>query len=286
VVGSGRESVADAATCTPACFELLCRVGATRNSTGVIHTIGPHESGDFVARAAAPLGGRGSPHRANPTRQGDVMPLKSHSRWFGTLAVTTPVVATGQRIGVMGGSFNPPHVGHAMVAATALKRLQLDQLWWVVTPGNPLKSHNGLAPLADRMAACRALAASPRMHVTAFEAALATPYTAATLAYLQHRYPSATFIWVMGADNLATFHRWQQWRDIAGGLSIAVVDRPGWRLKALASPAAHALTRSRVPEARAAMLGRTGQPARWTLLSARLSHASSTALRRKGVRSS
>ena len=142
-----------------------------------------------------------------------------------------------------------------MVAMTALKRLGLVQLWWVVTPGNPLKANSGLAPLADRMAACEALATDPHMHVTAFEAQLKTRFTAATLDFLRQRYPSVIFIWVMGADNLASFHRWQNWRDIARTMPIAVVDRPGWRLKALASPAALSLAHTRLPESDARTLG-------------------------------
>ncbi len=207
------------------------------------------------------------------------MSLKSSPRPFGAIHVRTPHVHAGMRVGVMGGSFNPPHEGHAMVAATALKRLQLDQLWWLVTPGNPLKANSDLPKLADRMAACQALARNPRMRVTAFERELRTPYTAATLAFLKQRYPKVTFIWVMGADNLATFHRWQRWRQIAREMSIAVVDRPGWRLRALSSPAALALQRLRVPEARARQLAQSGRY-RWTFLSARLSPASSTQLRR------
>ena len=206
------------------------------------------------------------------------MPRTSAPVRFGSIRVKTPLVTVGQRVGIMGGSFNPAHEGHAMVAATALKRLQLDQLWWLVTPGNPLKSNSNLAPLADRMAACRDLARHPRMHVTAFEVQLKTPYTAATLGFLRQRYPSVTFIWIMGADNLATFHRWQHWREIADEMPIAVVDRPGWRLKALSSPAVRALPRTRIPEANAARLGHSARP-RWTLLSTRLSNASSTQLR-------
>ena len=213
------------------------------------------------------------------------MPRTSRSIEFGSIGVRTPLVLPGQRVGVMGGSFNPPHEGHAIVAQTALKRLGLDQLWWVVTPGNPLKSLGGLAPLADRVAACRALARSPRMHVSTFEAELGTPYTAATLEFLKRRYPTVTFIWVMGADNLASFHRWQDWRGIARQLPIAVVDRPGWRFKALASPAAIALTRCRWPEAAASRLGRAGIPPRWTLLSTRLCDVSSTRLRHQAGKS-
>lgn len=207
------------------------------------------------------------------------MPRTSRSIHFGSIGVRTPLVLPGQRVGVMGGSFNPPHEGHAMVAQTAMKRLGLDQLWWVVTPGNPLKSFGGLAPLSERVAACQNLARHPGMSVTTFEAELGTPYTAATLAFLKSRYPSATFIWVMGADNLASFHRWQDWRAIAKTLPVAVIDRPGWRLKALASPAAHALARCRRPEAVASRLGRKGARTGWTLLSTRLCDASSTRLR-------
>jgi nicotinate-nucleotide adenylyltransferase len=206
------------------------------------------------------------------------MPRQSAPVRFGSLRVKTPLVAPGLRIGVMGGSFNPPHEGHAIVAITAMKRLRLDQVWWLVTPGNPLKTNSSLAPLDARMAACRALAKGPRMRVTAFEAQLQTPYTAATLDFLQLRYPTVTFVWIMGADNLAGFHRWQHWRDIARHMAIAVVDRPGWRMAALSSKAAQSLAKRRLPEAGAATMA-ARRKIRWTLLSTRLSHASSTHLR-------
>lgn len=194
--------------------------------------------------------------------------------------VRTPLVLPGQRVGVMGGSFNPPHAGHLVVAASALKRLGLDQLWWVVTPGNPLKSHGGLPPLEQRLELCRRIARHPRMRVTGFEAALGTAYTADTLAFLVARYPGVRWIWVMGADNLASFHRWQHWRRIASLLPLAVVDRPGFRLKAVASKAARTFGRGRLDEARAGGLWRRRPPG-WTLLSTRLSMASSTELRSK-----
>jgi nicotinate-nucleotide adenylyltransferase len=184
----------------------------------------------------------------------------------------------GQRVGVMGGTFNPPHDGHRIVAETAIKRLALDQLWWVATPGNPLKDHGELAPLDERLPLLRQLARGPRMKVTGFERDLGTPYTAATLAFLTRRYPGVSFVWVMGADNLAGFHRWQHWREIAATLPIAVVDRPGWRLKALASPAAAALASDRLPERDAATLFRRTPPA-WVFLTSRLSPLSSTGLR-------
>ena len=189
---------------------------------------------------------------------------------FTELRAQMPLAFAGQRIGLMGGTYNPPHAGHAVCAVTALRRLQLDQLWWMVTPGNPLKDRDGLPPLADRMAASRRLATDPRIKVTGFEAALGTPYTYETLRYVTRRFPGVHFVWVMGADNLAGFDRWQRWRDIARLVPMAVVDRPGWRLQALASPAAQSLARFRVPEGLAGQLPRMAPPA-WTLLSTRLS---------------
>lgn len=183
----------------------------------------------------------------------------------------------------MGGSFNPPHEGHRIVAETALKRLRLDQLWWVVTPGNPLKSRDGLPHESERMADIAHLAKNPRMKTTGFERALGTPFTAATLAFLETRHRDVHFVWVMGADNLASFHRWQHWRRIAEIMPIAVVDRPGWRLKALTSPAAHAMAGSRVPERDAAGLALMPPPA-WTFLTSRLSPLSSTQLRAARLR--
>lgn len=178
----------------------------------------------------------------------------------------------------MGGTFNPAHAGHGIVAETAVKRLQLDQLWIVVTPGNPLKTNGGLPPLADRMSDTRKFAKQPRMKVTGFEAELGTPYTAAMMAFLKRRYPGVHFVWVMGADNLASFDRWQHWQSIAAAFPIAVVDRPGWRLKALSLRAGAALKSRRVPEQFASQLPLMAPPA-WTLLTTRLSSLSSTALR-------
>ncbi|MBX9926255.1 MAG: nicotinate-nucleotide adenylyltransferase [Hyphomicrobiaceae bacterium] len=195
------------------------------------------------------------------------------------------------RGGIMGGTFNPPHDGHLLVATTAMRRLRLDAIWWVVTPGNPLKSNGDLPPLSDRMEACRRLATHPRMHITGFEAELGASYTAITLGFLARRHPSVRFVWLMGADNLASFHRWQNWRGIARLMPIAVVDRPTWRLKASAARAARALARYRISESRAVMLlspTKVGQnklrrrkSASWVLMSTRLSEASSTALRRR-----
>lgn len=199
---------------------------------------------------------------------------------FGSIGVVTPPVCSGQRIGLMGGSFNPPHEGHFLAAKAALNRLGLDQLWWIVTPGNPLKTHGELKPLSERIAAVRRMARGPRMKVTGFEGELGSPFTAVTLAFLTRRYPGVRFVWVMGADNLASFHRWQDWRGIAVRMPIAVVDRPGWRLNALSSPSAQALSRRRIPEARAVTLTRHKLPA-WVFLTIRLVPQSSTAIRKQ-----
>lgn len=160
-------------------------------------------------------------------------------------------------------------------------RLRLDRVWWLVTPGNPLKSHDGLAPLGERLAAAERLAAHPRMVATGLEARLATRYTRDTLAALRRLYPGRRFVWVMGADNLAQFHRWRGWREIAAMVPLAVVDRPGWRLRALSSPAARAFASRRVAERDAARLPYRRPPA-WVFLTTRLSPLSSTALRRVG----
>ncbi len=189
-----------------------------------------------------------------------------------------PPAPAGRRIGLLGGSFDPPHAGHVELSLAALKRLRLDRVWWIATPGNPLKSGTDLAPLARRMARARALARDPRIEITGFEADLGAPYTAGTLAFLVKRFPGARFVWIMGADNLAQFHRWKDWRGIARAMPFAVADRPGWRFKALAAPAARTLARSRVPERRAAQLPARRPPA-WVFLTARLVALSSTRLR-------
>ncbi len=182
------------------------------------------------------------------------------------------------RIGLLGGSFNPPHAAHRLISLTALKRLRLAQVWWIVTPGNPLKDHAELAPLAERVAACRKVANDARIKVTAFEAHLSSAYTAATLFYLKRRFPEACFVWLMGADNLASFHKWNEWRNIFGMMPVAIVDRPGWRYRALSSKAALAFAKVRASEDVAAGLPCARLPA-WCFLSGPLSPLSSTALR-------
>lgn len=189
-----------------------------------------------------------------------------------------PPHAPGMVIGLYGGSFNPVHAGHLHVSKVALKRLGLDRLWWLVTPGNPLKAKNGLAPLSERITAARKLVRDPRIIVTGLEADLGSPYSADTLTTLSARAPGVRFVWVMGADSLAGFHRWRRWQEIIARVPVAVVNRPGWRLPALASPAARAAARWRLREELGPRLAHAPAPA-WLLLHGPTSPLSSTALR-------
>ena len=184
-------------------------------------------------------------------------------------------------VGLFGGSFNPPHEGHLLVAEIALRRLGLDQLWWMVTPGNPLKSRTELAPLADRIALSEKLAHDPRIKITAFEQALGSPYTARTLAHVRRHRPGIHFIWIMGADSLRTFHRWQKWRSIVQTFPIAVIDRPGSTLSFLSSRMPRPFDYARVDEDDAGVLWRKPAPA-WTFIHGPRSAVSSTRLRLAG----
>jgi nicotinate-nucleotide adenylyltransferase len=189
-----------------------------------------------------------------------------------------PHVEKGMQVGLFGGSFNPPHAGHALVAEIALRALKLDQLWWIVTPGNPLKAGKPIAPLAERLKKSEAFAEDPRIKVTAFEASFNVRYTADTLALVQARNPGVDFVWVMGADNLAQFHLWQRWREIATTMPIAVIDRPGSTLALISSMMAKTFDYARVNERDAARLARLRAPA-WTFIHGPRSSLSSTALR-------
>lgn len=141
------------------------------------------------------------------------------------------------RTGLLGGSFNPAHRGHRGVTLAAIRALALDEAWWLVSPGNPLKPAKGMAPLAARLASARVMARRAPIRPTAIEAELGTRYTIDTLRKLKARYPKRRFVWIMGADNLAQFHRWRDWRRIAREVPIAVIARPGYERDALRSPA-------------------------------------------------
>ncbi|MCZ8315901.1 nicotinate-nucleotide adenylyltransferase [Phreatobacter sp.] len=184
------------------------------------------------------------------------------------------------RIGLFGGSFNPPHEAHRLAALAALKKLGLDAVWWLVSPGNPLKSGRGLAPLEERIAAAKRLARHPRIAVTGIEASLGTRYTSDTIAALKARCRGVRFVWIMGADNLAQFHLWQNWRGIAAMLPLAVIDRPGASLRASAGVAAQTLARHRLTESDGLLLADARPPA-WIFLHGLKSPLSSTALRAK-----
>lgn len=192
--------------------------------------------------------------------------------------VVLPNHAPGMRIGLFGGTFDPPHAAHRAACLLAMRRLDLDRVWWLVTPGNPLKDTRGLAPLSERLVAARRLAHHPRIDVTDLEANLGTPYTYATIKYLVRRCPDVRFVWIMGADNLRSFHRWQRWRDIARLVPIAVVDRLGPSLYSAASAAGQALARARIAETAAKTLPERTPPA-WIYLHGLKSPLSSTALR-------
>jgi nicotinate-nucleotide adenylyltransferase len=190
-----------------------------------------------------------------------------------------PPFAPGMRIGLLGGSFNPPHEGHALITRLALRRLALDRVWWLVTPGNPLKSLTGLAALNARIEAARRLDVGPRVVVTDIEAQIGSRFTYDTLLWLKRRAPGVHFVWIMGADNLRQLHLWRHWRSIADLAPIVVVDRPGSTLKAISSPAGAALARWRVPERDASRFATMRPPALLFLHGPR-SGLSSTALRR------
>ena len=192
--------------------------------------------------------------------------------------IRLPPYAPGLKIGLFGGTFDPPHAAHRAACLLALQRLELDRVWWLVTPGNPLKDTGGLAPLAERIAAARKLADDPRIVVTGVEAQMRTRYTHDTVRTLTARCRGVRFVWIMGADNLRSFHRWQKWRGIAALVPIAVVDRLGPSLYATAGTAGQALARFRIRESAARSLPLRRPPA-WVFLHGLKSPLSSTALR-------
>ncbi len=192
-----------------------------------------------------------------------------------------PHARPGQVIGLLGGSFDPPHAGHLHISREALKRFGLDRLWWLVSPGNPLKTA-GPAPLDQRMAAARALVDHPRIAITDIEARTGTRHTAATLRVLRALCPGVRFVWLMGADNLAQFHLWQDWREILDTVPVGVLARPGQRISARLSPAARIYARARIPARDSQALGHANAPA-WCFLNVPMMDISSTRLRAGGA---
>lgn len=191
-----------------------------------------------------------------------------------------PMARPGQIIGLLGGSFDPAHEGHAHITREAMKRFGLDRAWWLVSPGNPLKA-KGPAPLATRMVHARQVMQHPRVTVTDIEARLGTRFTAQTLASLQHRYAGTRFVWLMGADNLAQFHLWQDWMWIMENVPVGVLARPGDRISARMSPAARLYRSYRISGRASQLLGRSDAPA-WCFVNVAMTAQSSTAIRAKG----
>ncbi len=189
-----------------------------------------------------------------------------------------PLHADGMRIGLLGGSFNPPHDAHRAISLFAMKRLQLDRIWWLVSPGNPLKDTSALVTLDKRVAEAEAMANHPRIDVSCLETFIGTRYTYDTISYLRRRCSAVRFVWIMGADNLAQFDRWENWRGIADLMPIAVVDRPPESFRSLSSVAAQALAPYRIDEQDAGLLATRDAPA-WVFLTGLKSDLSSTRLR-------
>lgn len=208
-----------------------------------------------------------------------LLPRQEH---LSGLPAALPPVSDGMCIGLFGGTFNPPHEGHRLASMIALKRLNLSAVWWIVTPGNPLKENSGLPPMQRRMEAAQQVANHPAITITGFEADIRTRFTYDTINYLVRRHSGVRFVWIMGADNLAGFHRWQRWKDILSLVPIVVIDRPRSTLRAVSSRAAHYLAEYRVTEKDAALLPYSNTPA-FMFLHGPRSDMSSTELRNKGL---
>ncbi|WP_147127295.1 nicotinate-nucleotide adenylyltransferase [Shimia ponticola] len=195
--------------------------------------------------------------------------------------MSRPHARGGQRIGLLGGSFDPAHSGHVHITKHALLRFGLDAVWWLVSPGNPLKDR-GPAPMKARLEAALAVMDHPRVVVTDIECDLGTRYTAETLDALLHRYPGVQFTWLMGADNLSQFHQWQDWRAIMDAVRVGVIARPGKRTGARVSPAARLYRAARLSGRQSQLLGGAEAPA-WCFINVPMSDVSSTDIRARGA---
>ena len=187
---------------------------------------------------------------------------------------------SGARIGLLGGTFDPAHDGHLHLSREALKRLALDHVWWLVSPGNPLKQNDALPSVKKRVAAARAVANHPRIQVTGIEERLGTLYTIDTLTALQKAAPGVRFVWLMGADNMAQLDAWKSWQDIMQRVPVAIFDRPGYSLKALSGVAARKFSRDRLSAGQAGAVADTEPPA-WVFVPCARHGASATAIRQE-----
>ena len=188
-----------------------------------------------------------------------------------------PLARKGARVGLLGGSFDPAHEGHVHITLEAMKRFELDEVWWLVSPGNPLKTA-GPSPLEDRLSKARSVMQHPRVRVTDLETRLGTRYTVDTIQALRSCYPSVRFVWLMGADNMATIHLWDNWRTKFASVPIGVLARPGERLSARLSPAARQFRMSRL-RARYSSVLASSHPPVWCFVNVPLNAQSSTAIR-------
>lgn len=189
-----------------------------------------------------------------------------------------PIATRNMRIGLLGGSFNPAHKGHVHISVEALKRLKLDEVWWLISPQNPLKSKTETESLKKRLKRARNIISHPDIRATKLEARFGTRYTIDTLREIKKRYPNANFVWLMGADNLAHFDRWKKWKDIFKTMPIAVLDRPDYGIKVLNSKPATTFKQCRIDASDAPLLP-TSQPPRWSYIPVRLDFTSSTQIR-------
>ena len=192
-----------------------------------------------------------------------------------------PVANAGQVVGLLGGSFNPAHAGHVHITKTALTRFGLDHVWWLVSPGNPLKTQSP-APMAQRLGQARMIMDHPRVDITNIEDRLGTRFTAQTIAALQVRYPDVRFVWLMGADNLAQFHKWQDWQWIMENVPVGILARPNDRIAARLSKAANIYRHAMIPARASHVLGRGSAP-RWCFINLPMLDVSSSAIRARGT---
>jgi len=183
-----------------------------------------------------------------------------------------------RRIGLLGGSFNPAHDGHRHVSLLALRELGLDEVWWLVSPQNPLKPVRGMAPQSERLAHAQAVAGHPAIRASDIETALGTRYTADTLAVLRRRFPASRFVWLMGADNLVQLPAWDRWQRIMDRVAVAVFDRSPYCYQALAGKAARRYRHRRSLSGRVGRLALTPPPV-WAFLHQPRHPASATAIR-------
>ena len=191
-----------------------------------------------------------------------------------------PYARAGQVVGLLGGSFDPAHDGHVHITKAALERFGLDRVWWLISPANPLKTR-GPAPIGERMAAAKSVMQHPRVTITDIEERLGTRYTAQTIVALQAAYPGVHFVWLMGADNLAQFHRWQDWREILERVPVGVLARPGDRISARMSKTARLYRAHRLIGRASQLLARAEAPM-WSFVNLPMSQSSSTAIRAAG----